>query len=159
MVIYQVTKSACISELLIWPGFISVVAIGVLAFALFRIVKISKDWVVRILLLVFISIAIVSFVFTQLHLLRRGVFLPFEDQQETVIGTVQSVVRDPKSPRFSLGNGKKTSYAHMVEVDGRVYYCLTAEGISSGRQVELHFLPRSGVVLTCIVWEGGAVGE
>ena len=155
MVIYHVTKDACICELLIWPGLMSVVAIIGLIFAFLRIVKMSKDWIVRIPLGIFVVIAMIFFLSTQIHLLRRGVYLPTESKEETVIGTVQSVERDPKSPRFSLGNGKSPSYAHLVNVDGTTYYCLTSEGISRGSLVELQYLPRSGVVLGCTVIGGG----
>lgn len=154
MTIYQVTKDACIPQLLIWPGLMSAAAIVVLVLAFFRIPKMSKDWAVRIPLGIFIAVAMIFFLSTQIHLLRRGVYLPTESQEEIVTGTVQPVERDPGSPRFSLGNGEIPSYAHLVNVDGATYYCLTSEGISPGSLVELRYLPRSGVVLSCTVIGG-----
>ena len=66
-------------------------------------------------------------------------------------GTVESIERDRYSERYSYnGNPCRASW---IEVDGKEYYIMTAEPLHVGAEVEISYLPKSKVVLTCEIVE------
>lgn len=82
---------------------------------------------------------------------RYGIFLPMvsEDDVQCKQGCVTSVAQVPMSPRFSIQNSEETYRASLVEVDGDVFYFLSAEGLEAGQEIVVTYLPRCNMVLSC----------
>lgn len=82
-------------------------------------------------------------------------YLPFEseDNSVTLIGQVELISPVLNSPKYTIGDEKVARFASIVEIDGKKFYFLTAEGLSIGMRVEINYLPRSHMVLDCVQLE------
>lgn len=82
---------------------------------------------------------------------RYGIFLPTisEEDKQYRQGCITSITDVPFSPRYSIQNGTKTYRASIIEVDGNVFYFLSAEGLEIGQEIMISYLPRCDMVLTC----------
>lgn len=151
MLIYQETKAVCITGLLIIPGLISIICVVNLILSMRRIV-LSKQRNQHILWPYIVSVVTsLIILFISAHQLKRGVFLPFEEQTETMTGSISSVMRDQLSPRYSLGQKESVSYASVICINEKKYYCLFSDDIQVNDCVTIDYLPQSGVVLKFFV--------
>ena len=84
---------------------------------------------------------------------RYGVFLPTvsEEDRQYRQGCVTSVTPVSLSQRFSIQGSSETYRASLVQIDRDVFFFLTAEGLDVGQEIEITYLPRCQMVLSCQV--------
>ena len=65
-------------------------------------------------------------------------------------GTIDRVSAVFASPKYHIGDDQTAYLASIVTIDGEKYYFLTADGLQSGQQVRINYLPKSHMVLDCV---------
>jgi hypothetical protein len=160
MQIYSETIRACINELCIIPSIFLLFSAILCVKEVLRFAKLLRDRKKKNSILGVVlhgaAILILCFIiFIDVHLLQHGFYLPFENEDDVVCktGYVTSIERDTFSPRIFLqADGQKTySYASNLTIDGEAFYCLTYETIDVGDMIEVEYLPKSRIILQCMI--------
>ena len=77
--------------------------------------------------------------------------LLWEGEADTTVvqGELQQIVPVTHSPRYATSwPSVKVMRAVLLHIDGRELYCMSAEGLTVGKQLIVRYLPRSRVVLS-----------
>ena len=112
-------------------------------------VKEKLQLCVPILSVAYIAFFVMSYIWPTLKYSR---FLPLESEYDSIsfYGQIECISPVQHSPKFTIGDEKVPRVASIVNIDGKEFYFLTAEGLSTGMRVEINYLPRSHMVLDCV---------
>lgn len=140
------------------PMFIVTTMAAITALSIIRFIKVYPNRanknisfmrrVIRFLIPVWLAVAGVALILVNVSVLRYGFYLPFESEKDqvTIIGKVQNIERVTNSPRYSI-HGDSSARASIVTVDQTPLYFMSADNIKFGDVIEVHYLPKSTMVL------------
>lgn len=99
---------------------------------------------------------ILVFAFFFLHTwptLKHSRFLPTESTEDgiSLSGEIEQISAVFGSPKYHIGDDPTAYLASLVRIRGEEYYFLTADGLENGMFVAIRYLPRSHMVLDCVV--------
>lgn len=100
--------------------------------------------------------AVLVFAFFFLHTwstLKHSRFLPTESTEDgvSISGEIEQISAVFGSPQYHIGDDPTAYLASFVRIQGEEYYFLTADGLEKGMFVTIRYLPRSNMVLDCVV--------
>ena len=116
----------------------------------FSAMSISKKFHLFIPLVSVVLVLGITF-FNYWPTLKYSRYLPFESEENSVMlsGQIELISPVLNSPNYTIGDEKISYFASIVKIDGKEFYFLTAEGLSTGMRVEINYLPQSHMVLDC----------
>lgn len=156
MTIYDVNVRLCLWQLFFLPAVVVLFSLGLFVVNGMILVNSLKKHRQehRISVIGRVAVALLCFCamgFMSLTRLSRGCVLLLEKEEDavTLTGTIQGMERDRFSPRFSAGPNGTVSYASLITIDDKQYYCLTSDRISKDDRVSIRYLPRSKIIVSC----------